>query len=133
MQRFAFAALALVSTAGFATAEDVVPPAPAAIEPVPMQAADNVIVSESPVVHDHGVMQDQGVIVQDHGVVVQDQGVVVQDSQPVYQQPVYQQQTQATTYRQPVRRSTRSQGVFGRMMELERRKNAWLRKTFLNR
>ncbi len=26
----------------------------------------------------------------------------------------------------------RSRGVFGRLLELERRKNAWLRRTFLN-
>jgi hypothetical protein len=31
---------------------------------------------------------------------------------------------------QPARRS--GQTVFGRIMELERRKNAWLRRTFLN-
>lgn len=32
-----------------------------------------------------------------------------------------------------VRRSRSNDTFFGRMMELERRKNAWLRRTFLNR
>lgn len=35
--------------------------------------------------------------------------------------------------RSTVRRSSNRGGFFNRMMELERRKNAWLRRTFLNR
>ena len=57
------------------------------------------------------------------------QGVVIMDSSAhtTVGQPVYQ--TQSRSYQQPQQR----QNMFQRMMELERRKNAWLRKTFLNR
>lgn len=36
-------------------------------------------------------------------------------------------------YRRTTMRSPKRQTVFSRLMELERRKNAWLRRTFLNR
>jgi len=39
------------------------------------------------------------------------------------------QVSQSSSFYQPVRRNQST--VFGRVMELERRKNAWLRRTFL--
>ena len=56
------------------------------------------------------------------------QGVVIMDSSATTTvgQPVYAPQR---SYQAPQPR----QNMFQRMMELERRKNAWLRKTFLNR
>ena len=51
-------------------------------------------------------------------------------AQPTYSQPTYSQ----PTYSQPQYRGNDQQTrPFQRLMELERRKNAWLRRTFLNR
>ena len=56
------------------------------------------------------------------------EAVTVQQSEATVYSPV-----QSTYNRPVVRRSSRNDTFFGRMMELERRKNAWLRRTFLNR
>ena len=65
----------------------------------------------------------------------QSQGVIIMDSstQTTVSQPMYQQ-SYSSGYAAPQQNALppRSQ-PFKRMMELERRKNAWLRKTFLNR
>ena len=137
MHKLTLAAVALMSSAGIAAAQDdTTPPAP--LEPVPMQsdASGTVIVDEVQAIPQGEVIQQGEVI--NNGTVIND-GTVISDG-TVYNgtmqqgQPVYTQQSRSTVYRQPVRQVRRtSNGFFGRMMELERRKNAWLRRTFLNR
>ena len=103
MKKLALAAALVVTGTSFAQ-EGAVPPAPESLQPIPAQT-DGTVVS----------------------------GPVVTEGQIVQQQPVVYSQQATTTYRRPVVRRSSRQGVFGRMMELERRKNAWLRRTFLNR
>ena len=139
MHKVTLAAIALMTSVSFASAqEETVPPAP--LEPVPMQdgTSGQVIVEDAQPIQ-QGTIVNEGTVVQ-QGTIVEDgaiqQGQIIHDGSTIQQgQPIYTQQAQATTYRQPVRRvsSRRSSGFFGRMMELERRKNAWLRRTFLNR
>lgn len=116
MKKLALAAALVVTGTSFAQ-EGEVPPAPEALKPIPAQA-DGTVVS-GPVVTEGQVVTDGQIITE---------GPVVQQQQPM----VYSQQA-TTTYRRPVVRRSSRQGIFGRMMELERRKNAWLRRTFLNR
>jgi hypothetical protein len=60
---------------------------------------------------------------------VADSAVPTVDSESGYQAPIRHQHHH---YSAPQRRSSRG-GVFSELMELERRKNAWLKRTFLGR
>ena len=133
MKRFALMTAAAAMSAGLAAAQDteVVPATPQNLEPIPMQSEETIVSDGNVIQSDDAIVEGQ--VVDGHivnGSVVPPAPVYHQhQGQTVYTQPTYQQRP----VRRTVRRSSNRRGVFGRMMELERRKNAWLRRTFLNR
>ena len=66
---------------------------------------------------------------QSQGTVIVDNSTMTTVTDTTYAQPTYQQNYSQQSY-QP---QPQAQRPLQRLMELERRKNAWLRKTFLNR
>jgi hypothetical protein len=85
---------------------------------------------------DHQPM-DQSAVAQpiDHQVMTQGQDAMVAQpmvAQPMASQPMVVHQHQPVHYHAH-RRPAKQKNVFGKLMDLERRKNAWLKKTFLGK
>lgn len=88
------------------------------------------VVMPAPMV-DHQPM-DQSIVAQpiDQNVMTQGQSAMV--AQPMEAQPMVVHQHQPAHYH-VYRRPAKKQTVFGKMLELERKKNAWLKRTFLGK
>lgn len=131
----AFAALGAIaiSSSLFAQAptpidgQTIVDGAVQAVESVQADAAVPAPVADP--VHDYGgtVMHDAG---QPMPETVYQEGTIQGEQAMMGQPVVHQHQPVHYHYRQPAKKK---QNVFGRLLELERKKNAWLKKTFLGR
>lgn len=122
-----FVSAALVQSADEATVGEIAAAVETAVEEASVVPAAEVPAGDVPVAE-----VPAGDVVVDSSAVpvpMADDAMPASDSEGGYEAPIRHQHHH---YSAPQRRSSRG-GVFSELMELERRKNAWLKRTFLGR